>query len=90
MRERCKGDTRNTAFTVLPTMFNGKIMRIQSKRDSSRKFLQAPAAPMAIQLAIQWMLLAETYDAPVATSTSAISIFNDNDFLNGLFIIYYA
>lgn len=35
---------------------------------------------MAIRLAIQWMLPAETYaDAPMATSE--ISIFNDNDFL---------
>lgn len=55
MRERRKEATRNAALTVLPTMFNGKIMRVRSKRDSSRKFLQAPAAPMAIRLAIQWM-----------------------------------
>lgn len=92
MRERRKGATRNAALTVLPTMFNGKIMRVRSKRDSSRKFLQAPAVPMAIRLAIQWMLPPETYDvdAPVAISTSAISIPNDNDFLISLFIIHYA
>lgn len=46
---------------------------------------------MAIRLAIQWMLPTETYDVdtPVATSTSVISISNDNDFLIGLFIIHY-
>lgn len=63
MRKRRKGATRNAALTVLPTMFNGKIMRVRSKRDSSRKFLRAPpVAPMAIRLAIQWMLPAETYE----------------------------
>lgn len=55
------------------------------------KVPQTPAVLMAVRLAIQWMLPAETQDVDVSVvaSTSAISIPNDNDFLIDLFIIHY-
>lgn len=47
-RESVGGRIRDTMNSL---MFNGKIMRERTKRDSSRKFLWT----LVVQLAIQWM-----------------------------------